>query len=57
LEKVIGNITEEFDESEIGLIGTKFKGMVNNNLELSERLLNSELHEREAELLLLTVPN
>lgn len=47
------NITEVFDESEIGLIGNKFKGMVNNNLELSERLLNSELHEREAELLLL----
>ncbi len=47
------NIVEEFDESEIGKIGTKFKIMVNHNLELREHLLSSQLKEREAELLLL----
>lgn len=47
------HVTEEFDESEIGQIGNKFKQMVNHNLELRERLLSSELKEREAELLLL----
>lgn len=47
------NITEEFDESEIGQIGNKFKKMVNHNLELRERLLSSSLKERESELLLL----
>lgn len=47
------NITEEFDKSEIGKIGTKFKTMVNHNLELREHLLSSQLKEREAELLLL----
>lgn len=47
------NITEEFDSSEVGQIGNKFKQMVNNNLELRERLLSSELKERESELLLL----
>lgn len=47
------HIEEAFDESEIGKIGTKFKEMVNNNLELSDRLLSSELKEKEAELLLL----
>ncbi len=60
LEKTIkevgeGNrhIEEEFDNSEIGEIGNKFKEMVNNNLELRERLLSAELNEKEAELLLL----
>ncbi len=60
LEKTIkevgeGNfhVEDEFDNSEIGEIGNKFKEMVNNNLELRERLLNSQLNEREAELLLL----
>lgn len=47
------NISEEFDTSEIGKIGTKFKMMVNHNLELREHLLSSQLKEREAELLLL----
>ncbi|MEG1877411.1 MAG: histidine kinase [Lachnospiraceae bacterium] len=47
------NITDEFDDSEIGQIGNRFKQMVNNNLELRERLLSSNLKEREAELLLL----
>lgn len=47
------HIDEEFDDTEIGLIGEKFKKMVNNNLELSEQLLSAELKEREAELLLL----
>ena len=47
------DIQEEFDESEIGILGNKFKSMVNNNLELRERLLNAQIHERESELLLL----
>lgn len=47
------HITEDFDESEVGKIGQKFKEMVNTNLELSEYLLNARLNEREAELLLL----
>lgn len=46
-------ITEDFDESEIGNIGTKFKEMVHNNLELREHLLSVQLKERESELLLL----
>lgn len=60
LEKVIydvgegeRNISEEFDDSEVGMIGRKFKEMVNTNLELSERLMAVKLNEREAELLLL----
>lgn len=47
------HITEEFDESEAGRIGQKFKEMVNTNLELKEYLLTARLNEREAELLLL----
>lgn len=47
------HIKDEFDDSEIGRIGTKFKEMVSNNLELREHLLSSQLKEREAELLLL----
>ena len=47
------HITEYFDDSEIGEIGNNFKEMVNNNLELRERLLASQLNEREAQLLLL----
>lgn len=47
------HITEEFDYSEVGRIGRKFKEMVNTNLELSEHLMAVKLNEREAELLLL----
>lgn len=47
------NISEEFDDSEVGRLGQKFKEMVNTNLELSERLMAGKLNEREAELLLL----
>lgn len=47
------HITEEFDDSEVGRIGSKFKEMVNSNLELSEHLMAAKLNEREAELLLL----
>lgn len=47
------NISEEFDDSEVGRIGKKFKEMVNTNLELSERLMAMKLNEREAEILLL----
>lgn len=46
-------VEAEFDQGEIGRIGNQFKNMVNNNLELRERLLNTEIKEREAELLLL----
>ncbi len=44
------HITEEFDYSEVGRIGRKFKEMVNTNLELSEHLMAVKLNEREAEL-------
>ncbi len=47
------DIQEQFDTTEIGKLGHKFKEMVNNNLELRERLLSAQLHERESELLLL----
>ena len=47
------HITEEFDDSEVGKIGGKFKEMVNTNLELSEHLMAVQLNEREAEVLLL----
>lgn len=60
LEKAIievgdGNyqVEAEFDYSEVGLVGRKFQDMAHNNLELRERLLNAEIKEREAELLLL----
>ncbi|MFT4004399.1 MAG: sensor histidine kinase [Lacrimispora sp.] len=46
-------IEEEFDQTEIGKIGTQFKNTVNNNLDLHEKLLHSEIKEKEAELLLL----
>lgn len=42
-----------FDESEIGRLGTQFQNMVNNNIKLREQLLQSEIKEKEAELLLL----
>lgn len=50
-----GNLRVEadFEDNEVGRIGNQFKRMVNNNLELRERLLNTEIKEREAELLLL----
>lgn len=47
------HLTEQFDDSEIGMLGNKFKRMVNHNLELRERLLESKIREREAELYLL----
>jgi len=60
LEKTIqtvgdGNfkVDAQFDESEIGKIGNQFKYMVNHNLDLHEKLLQSEIREKEAELLLL----
>lgn len=46
-------LTETFNKSEIGEIGEQFKEMVNNNLELRENLLVSQVKEREAELLLM----
>ena len=51
------HITEEFDYSEVGRIGRKFKEMVNTNLELSEHLMAVKLNEREAELLFASVPD
>lgn len=46
-------VDAQFDESEIGQIGNQFKHMVNNNLDLHEKLLRSDIREKEAELLLL----
>ena len=53
VEEGTRNITEEFDDSEIGLLGQKFKEMVNNNLVLRERLLYAKIRQREQELHLL----
>ena len=53
VEEGTRNITEEFDDSEIGLLGQKFKEMVNNNLVLRERLLYTKIKQREQELHLL----
>lgn len=47
------SVNAEFDNSEVGRIGNQFKDLVNNNLDLRNRLLSSELRERESELLLL----
>ncbi|MGO4538529.1 cache domain-containing sensor histidine kinase [Paenibacillus sp. 2TAB19] len=41
---------ETFEEDEVGAIGESFKRMSSVNEELSERLLHSELKERDAEL-------
>jgi len=46
-------VTAKFDNSEIGMVGQHFVDMAAHNLELRDRLLNSEIKEREAELLLL----
>lgn len=46
-------LEQEFDDSEVGQIGNQFKEMVENNLELRENLLVTQVKEREAELLLL----
>lgn len=46
-------ITEEFDVGEIGQVGNALKRTIDNNLELRERLIQSRVKEREAELLLL----
>lgn len=63
LDKLAGTISEvevgnlkvetEFDNSEVGIIGNRFKSLVNNNLELRDRLLNLEIKEKDAQLLLL----
>jgi len=60
LEENIKNLGEgryhvdaEFDDSETGRIGQKFKDVVNNNLELENKLIQTNLKEREAELLLM----
>lgn len=49
----IYHIDTEFDDSETGRIGQKFKNVVNNNLELQNKLIQTNLKEREAELLLM----
>lgn len=60
LEKAISHLAEgdyrpdiEFDDSEIGKVGQYLLNVSKNNLELREKLLSSELNEKEAELLLL----
>lgn len=47
------DITEEFGDDEIGILGNQFKVMVKENLELNERITSSRLKQREAELKLL----
>ncbi len=47
------NITEEFNEDEIGKIGNQFKKLVNENIELNEKLIFSSLKQKEAELIAL----
>ncbi|WP_238917132.1 sensor histidine kinase [Clostridium sp. YIM B02555] len=47
------DITEEFGDDEIGILGNQFKVMVKENLELNERITSSKLKQREAELKLL----
>lgn len=51
----VGNlkVETEFDNSEVGRIGNRFKSLINNNLELRDRLLNLEIKEKDAQLLLL----
>lgn len=44
------NITEKFNNDEIGLIGTQFKKMINQNYELSEKVMYSNLKQKDAEL-------
>ncbi len=46
-------VETEFDDSEVGKIGQKFKSLINNNLELRENLLHLAIQEKEAQLLLL----
>ncbi len=46
-------VEAQFDDSEVGRIGSQFKNLVNNNLELKESLLKSEIRERDAQLQLL----
>lgn len=46
-------IADDFDEGEIEQVGNALKRSIDNNLELRERLIQSRLKEREAELLLL----
>jgi two-component system, sensor histidine kinase YesM len=46
-------ITEAFDDSQIGKVGRALKETVHASLELTEKLVTSQLKEREAELLLL----
>lgn len=60
LEKAISAVAEgdyrpdiNFDDSEIGQVGKYLLDISRNNLELREKLLSSELNEKEAELLLL----
>ncbi len=47
------HVDADFDDSETGRIGQKFKDVVNNNLELENKLIQTNLKEREAELLLM----
>lgn len=47
------HVEEQFDESEVGRIGNQFRDIVNNNIDLQNRLLNARIREREQQLLLL----
>lgn len=41
---------ESFEEDEVGVIGETFKRITSENVQLNERLIRSQLKEREAEL-------
>ncbi len=41
---------ESFEEDEVGVIGETFKRITSENVQLNERLIHSQLKEREAEL-------
>lgn len=43
-------IKEEFDDSDVGLLGQKFKNLVNNNLRLQQQILYDELRRKDMEL-------
>jgi two-component system sensor histidine kinase YesM len=44
------SFTQTFAQDEVGEIGETFKRMVHDNMELNEKLVHTELKEREAEL-------
>lgn len=46
-------VTAEFDQSEIGILGQKYKDLINNNVLLQQKLLKGEVRSRENQLRIL----